>query len=566
MVIINESKPIKIPGITSLFISVDPYNEQIGNIIYENTDVYRWHKNLKQYEIPLKNSSVVIDKISEFDDVYINGLLEENKPIFNYVNKNSFKYELFQHQVDAINYGCNNDKWLLLDDCGLGKTATSIYLAEELYKQGKIEHCLIICGVDSLRSNWKKEIEKFSTLDCMILGNRETRNKTITYESISYRANQLLNEIKEFFIITTITTMRSDDIINAFNNSTNKIDMIVLDEAHRMKGAAGKTKSKQSVNLLQLNAKYKLAMSGTLVVNNPVDLYAPLVWIGQINDETLTEFKKYYCIYNEKLDRYDGFKNLDTLKEQLSVCSLRRLKTEVLKDLPEKFIIPQFLDMDDKQSKFYQDVLNNERQSVDKVSLSKKNLLGKIVRLRQATSCPQFMTTQSITSIKIERCVEMINDLVGVKNEKVVVFTGFKEVVSQLSELLGSYKPIILTGDTNSYDFDKGYFDFQNNENEKLLIATYQKLGTGVNLNSARYLIFIDTPWTSSDFNQACDRVYRIGSNKTVFIYNLICNNTIDEKVWELVNYKQALSDFLIDDTIKDDSALMSLQKYILDL
>ena len=566
MVTISERKPKKIPGITSLFISIDHYDKNIGDAISSLSEVYRYDKKTKEYEVPIKNVSQLLDKISEFDDITLNSCIDEQHSYYNYVNKDSFKFKLFQHQVDAINYGCNKDKWLLLDDCGLGKTATAIYLAEELYRQGKLEHCLIICGVDSLRTNWKKEIEKFTNLSCMILGDRVTRKGTTTYEGVAYRTEQLKNKINEFFIITTITTIRDDNIVEAFNNSVNKIDMIVLDEAHRMKGAAGKSKSKQGVNLLELNAKYKLAMSGTLVVNNPVDMYAPLVWIGETPKDSLTEFKKYYCEYNEKLDRYDGFKNLDVLKEQLNTCSLRRLKTEVLKDLPEKFIIPQFLDMSDKQLKFYNEVLDGERQSVDKVSLSRNNLLGRIVRLRQATSCPQTLTSQEINSIKIDRCVEMVNDLVGVRSEKLVIFSGFKDVVYDLANQLQQYRPIVLTGDTSNEDFDKGYFNFQNNENEKLLIATYQKLGTGVNLNSARYLIFIDTPWTSSDFNQACDRVYRIGSNKTVFIYNLICNNTIDEKVWELVNYKQALSDFLIDDKIVNESALQSLQKYILDL
>ena len=561
MINIKEDKPQKIPGITSLFLKIKPFNKDVGEIIKENVDPYYYDKANKVYEVPLKNVNVLIDKLSDIEDIEIFGYKEPNtKPIL-YVNKDSFKYKLFDHQVDAINFGCNHDKWLLLDDMGLGKTLSAIYLAEELHRQGKIEHCMIICGIDSLRSNWKNEIEKFSDLSCMILGESLTRNGNIKYKSVTERAVQLKNKIDEFFIITTLTTIRSDDFVAAFNTSENNIGMIVVDEAHRCKDVG----SLQGKNLIQLKAPYKVAMSGTIVVNNPLDLYAPFVFIGQAQDKSIEMFKKYYCQYNSNIGAYDGFRNLDTLKEQLDSCSLRRLKTDVL-DLPEKLIIPQFLSMDDKQSKFYKDVVSGVKESVDLVSLSNKNLLGKIVRLRQATSCPQIMTSQEIRSIKVDRCVEMVNDLVGVKNEKLVIFTGFKDVVDQLSHLLKEYNPIVLTGDTKLSDFEKGKYDFQNNDDCKLLIATYQKLGTGVTLNKARYLIFIDTPWTSSDFNQACDRVHRIGSDRTVFIYNLICNGTIDNVVWELVNFKQALSDYIVDDKIENDKAMQRLAKYIQDL
>jgi SNF2 family DNA or RNA helicase len=98
-----------------------------------------------------------------------------------------------------------------------------------------------------------------------------------------------------------------------------------------------------------------------------------------------------------------------------------------------------------------------------------------------------------------------------------------------------------------------------------VFIGTWQKCGTGITLTAANYMIFIDVPWTDGAFQQASDRIHRIGSNIPVFIYVLITNDTIDEKVWEIVNDKAALSDFVVDDVISTNS-LKSLQKYIQEL
>ena len=96
----------------------------------------------------------------------------------------------------------------------------------------------------------------------------------------------------------------------------------------------------------------------------------------------------------------------------------------------------------------------------------------------------------------------------------------------------------------------------------KILIGTWQKIGTGLTLTAANYMIFLDTPWTYSIFDQACDRIHRISQTKPVFIYNLIASNTIDERVKYLLNLKKSLSDFVVDNTLTDQS-LAYLRQYI---
>ena len=151
------------------------------------------------------------------------------------------------------------------------------------------------------------------------------------------------------------------------------------------------------------------------------------------------------------------------------------------------------------------------------------------------------------------------------RGEKVVVFSTFKESVKYLAEELKKYKPLVCTGDTKDSIVDNNIDLFQNNDNYKLIIATHQKLGTGVTLNRASYMIFIDTPFTAAAFQQSCDRIYRIGTKKPVFIYNLICEDTIDERVSQIITKKQAMSDYIIDDKLTNEN-MEVLKNYILDL
>ena len=135
----------------------------------------------------------------------------------------------FDHQLEAINFGLAQEKWLLLDSMGLGKTNSIIWLAETLKRRGVIDHCFIICGVNSLKQNWKKEIAKFSTESAVVLGEHVTRTGSIRYKSMEKRAEQLRDPIDEFFVITNLESLLDDRIIEAFKKSSNKFGMIAFD-------------------------------------------------------------------------------------------------------------------------------------------------------------------------------------------------------------------------------------------------------------------------------------------------------------------------------------------------
>lgn len=553
MIYIFEDKSHKLSGNTSLFLSF-MYNEEVINII-KSSGPSNFNKTTRLWETPVTSLSYLLDNLTYYDDITLRvmddeGPKEVSVPILEY------KTEPFKYQLEGITYGLNHDKWLLLDSPGLGKSLQTIYLAEELSAQRGLQHCLIVCGVATLRANWEKEIKRHSSKDCVIIGKKLNSKGKIKWDTVSQRANQLRNKIDEFFIIINIETLRSEEVVEALKESVNKIDMIIFDEAHKAKGWS----SQQGKNLLKLkDYTYKVACTGTLLMNNPLDAYVPLKWIG-VEKSTVTAFKGQYCEFGGfGGHEIVGFKNLNVLKDELDSCSLRRTKD--LLDLPPKNIINEYIEMSEEHRSFYDSVKEGVRSECDKIELNSSNILALTTRLRQATSCPSVLTSSGIVSSKIERCIDLVDEIVT-NGDKVVIMSTFKEPVYQLAEALKQYNPVIGTGDLKDQEVSNNIDLFQNNEKYKVFIGTTSKVGTGITLTKARYMICIDSPWTAALQEQVEDRIHRIGSTQPVFIYRLICENTIDVMVSKLLERKKAISDFIIDD-VNDEDTMNILRKFI---
>jgi len=278
MIQIQELRPpLKISGISSFGISFD-YDPEIVDAV-KTLPTYYYHKNERIWEIPADNLARALDALTFFSDITLKlqpEIQNPNSDDFRITESElrQFHFTPFQHQIDAINYGLDpaHTKWLLLDSMGVGKSLEIIGLAETLKRRGQIDHCLVICGVDSLRQNWKREIQKFSTESCIVLGEKISRTGRVSYETIPVRARILKEPISEFFVIVNAATLRSDEFIEAFKKSKNKFGMIAVDEAHRF---ATKT-SQQGTNLLKLKSEFKIAATGTLLINSPISCYMPL--------------------------------------------------------------------------------------------------------------------------------------------------------------------------------------------------------------------------------------------------------------------------------------------------
>ena len=478
MIHITEiSPPKKISGLSSICVTFD-YNQYIVDSL-KTVPTFYYHKKDNIWEFPVCYLGRLLDSLILLDEIKLKLLNTPESGEFHFgrqfnleplseTEKISFKMKPFDHQLEAINYGLSHEKWLLLDSMGLGKTNSIIWLAETLKRRGVIDHCFIICGVNSLKQNWKKEIQKFSTETAVVLGEYTTRTGKVRYRSMDKRAAQLKDPIDEFFVITNLESLRDDRIIEAFKKSSNKFGMIAFDEAHK---AATKT-SQQGTNLLKLDAPFKIAATGTLITNNPLSAYVPLSWTG--NDQsTLTSYKSQYCNFGGfKNSQVIGFKNLEVLQEEINNCSLRRTLDQVRSDMPSKTVTLEVLELEDDQRKFYEAIKEGVKEEADKIELKSANLLALTTRLRQATACPGLLTTQKIESIKVTRCLEYIEELTS-QGEKVVVLSVFKETLNDLAAKLGQFRFSLNTGDTPDAIVASNIERFQTDPNEQVCIGTW---------------------------------------------------------------------------------------------
>ena len=555
MITIEEKLNSKVPGTSSLYVSFE-YNKDIVEALKNSVTVANYDKKSKVWEVPVTDLASIINSVNVFDDIELKLKPDEKKQPVKDVQLSEFKTTPFPYQEEGIKFGLSHDKWLLLDAPGLGKTLQMLYLALELKKREGIEHCLIICGVNNLKFNWKREIEKHTEESCYILGQRITKSGKFTIGSVNDRVADLNRIIDEFFVVTNIETLRDANVVKGINKGANKFDLIIIDEVHRCKNPT----AVQSKNFLKLtSAKYRVALTGTLLLNSPLDAYIPLKWIGKEHC-SFSNFKYYYCNYTGFFNNdFVGYRNVDTLKEQLNECSLRRTKD--LLDLPEKTIITQIVEMNPAQEAFYSNIQAGIVDQVDKVDMSTANILSMVARLRQATECPSVLTTENIKSEKVSVAEDLVEQIVS-GDEKVVVFSTFKDTLNTLKEDLKQYKPLLCTGDVPDVIINENIEKFQNDNEHMVMLCTTSKMGTGVTLNRATHAIFVSNPWTAADCQQCEDRIHRIGSKKPVFIHYLISNNTIDQRVDELVHDKGAISDYIIDDKIEERS-IDSLRKYI---
>ena len=554
MIYIEEIIPIKVVGTSSLKITFE-YNAAVVEIL-RSFDGALFHKKLCFWELPIIHLAQLVDKLTYLDDIDLK-LLDSKENSSKIYKLSNYKLPPLEHQIDGIQYGLNHNRWLLLDACGLGKTATVIHIVEELVKANKVHQCLVICGVNTLKTNWLMEIKKHSDLSCRILGSRIGKRGGLIIGSLADRLEDIKSKIQETVVITNIETLRSDEIINELKkNKPNKFDMIVVDELHKAKSVT----SAQGKHLLQLTADYQIGLTGTPLMNSPIDTFLPLKWLG-VEHSTKTYFNEFYCNYVGKFNNIlVGYKHLEVLKEQLDSVSLRRTK-DIL-NLPPKTIIEEYLDMDSKQSDFYQCVKDGLVEEIDKVKINKASLLGMVTRLRQATACPSILTSENIPSVKIQRAVDLVEEIVA-DGEKVIVFSTFKEPIYHLEALLSKYNPLVCTGDKKDIEIENNKNIFQKDNSRKVLLATFAKMSTGVTLTASRYIICIDCCWTAADNDQAESRIERIGAKNKLSIYYLMAKNTIDEHVWDIVNNKSVIGDFVVDNKITD---IERLKRLIIDM
>lgn len=454
-----------------------------------------------------------------------------------------YKTTPFEHQKESFVFGMEHERWLLGDEQGLGKTKQAIDIAVAKKKECGYKHCLIVCGVNGLKWNWLKEIETHSNEKGYILGQRITRDK-ITVGGTADKISDLnrLDSIDEYFIVTNIESLRETKIQQILGTlcENKTIGVVVIDEIHKCKNPS----SKQGKGILKLNSEYKLAMTGTPLMNTPLDLYIILKWLGY-EKHAFYSFKNHYC----EMGGYGGYevigyKNLDELQKRLDNVMLRRVKSDVF-DLPDKLYVDEYVEMTKEQTSLYTEVLAGIYSEIDRISTA-VNPLAELIRLRQVTGNPAILSSTVVDSAKLDRLEELVDDAVS-NDKKVVVFSNWTQMTDAIYKRLARYYPSIITGEIKDEGRQQEVDAFQNNPVCKVIIGTVGAMGTGLTLTAGTVEIFVDEPWNNALKEQAVDRCHRIGTTHNVTIYTLLCKDTIDERIHDLVLKKGAIADAMVD-------------------
>lgn len=418
------------------------------------------------------------------------------------------------------------------------------------------KHCLIVCGVNGLKWNWVEEIKTHSNEQAYILGQRQRAGKTVI-GSTADKLNDIMNLFKAndtapYFLITNVESLRNEQIVTNLKLLCQKkiINIVAADEVHKMKNPT----SQQGKGFLQIQPECKIAMTGTPLMNNPFDLYIILKWLGY-EKHTFNAFKHHYATYGG-YGGYEviGYKYLDELQAKLDKVMLRRLKSDVL-DLPEKTHITEYVEMTPKQAQIYKEISSEIRMNIDQIKMA-NNPLAELIRMRQATGYTGILSSKVCESAKLDRMEELVSDAIE-NNKQVVIFSNWTQMTDVVYDrLCGKYPLAVITGQTKDAERQQMVEKFQSGK-AKVIIGTIGAMGTGITLTAGTVEIFLDEPWNRANKEQAEDRCHRVGTKQNVTIYTILCKDTIDERINELVEKKGKMADALVDGKISIDKSAM---------
>lgn len=212
--------------------------------------------------------------------------------------------------------------------------------------------------------------------------------------------------------------------------------------------------------------------------------------------------------------------------------------------------------MTGKQSQIYKEISMEIQANIDKIKMA-NNPLAELIRMRQATGYTGILSSTITESAKIDRLEELVEEAVA-NNKKVVIFSNWTQMTSPIyNRLSKNYKGVIITGETADVERQVNVNHFQTNPDCKFIVGTIGAMGTGLTLTAGTVVVFMDEPWTMANKQQAIDRCHRIGTKSNITVYTIMCKNTIDERIHEIVESKGAMADALIDGKITGDKTAL---------
>jgi len=441
------------------------------------------------------------------------------------LNANLRDYQMFG--LDWLNF-LHEFKFggILADDMGLGKTIQTLAFLQVIKERGELSKPTLIIMPTSLIGNWKNEIKKF------------TQNLSFLELYGVDRADKFAKMNEHDIILTTYSLAQRDE------EQYLKEDFyyIILDEAQKIKNP----NTKLSVAIKTFKSDHKLALSGTPIENHLGELWSIFDFLMGGFLDNLRTFRSFF---QTPIEKEHDMTRRALLNKKIAPFILRRTKDEVVHELPPKTEIVKRATFEPKQAKLYENIRvtmeSKVREAIKGKGLSRSHItiLDALLKLRQVCCSPEILKLEAAkkvkTSAKLEMFLELIESLQE-EGKKVLVFSQFTTMLTIMEREIKKrkYNYTKLTGSTRKREeaiekFTKG--------DANIFLISLKAGGVGLNLVEADTVIHYDPWWNPAVENQATDRAYRIGQDKAVFVYKLIVENSIEEKIIQLQERKKSL-------------------------
>lgn len=468
---------------------------------------------------------------------------------------------LYKYQREGIKKLVPLSGLLLGDDMGVGKTPQLIQTAKAL----NAESTLVVCPAQ-LKWNWRNEIKKWwpEARVQIVDGDVEDRRAQL-FEA---EADVFVANYESFFTRIEVTPeMRKKNkalaksgqkFVKVIMPGLDKLfwDILILDEAHKVKDR--KSNNTKAMKALRRQADRCYLATGTPILNSAQELWSLLNILYPKVFTSFWSFVEEFCIvYNngygtEIVDIVElEDPRIQKLRKLIDPIFLRRTKEEVFPDMPEKIVTKVPIRLDDEQIRNYMEMEEKMLTECRGETIFSPIAMAQIVRLKQICIDPTLMIedcTDPLSGPKVDAALEIIESAGG---NKVVVFSQWSRVVNRFAKTLRKKKIEcdVITGEVDGEERQRLVDDFQNDGETQVLVCTTEAGGVGINLTAADSVIFFDKLWTPKINEQAEDRVHRHGQTKTVNIWYLHAENTVEDAIEEVLNHKTKVSDIIIERT-----------------
>ena len=470
-----------------------------------------------------------------------------------------FKTKPYAHQLTALEKSWNKETYAYFMEMGTGKTKVLIDNLAMLYDKGKVDGALIIAPKGVIGTWYKQEIpnhlpdhiENVSVMWQSLITKKQKNNLDALFKAEEKLHILIMN-------VEALSTSKGTEFAARFLNSHKTL--MAIDESTTIKNSS----AKRTKNILALSkyAKYRRIMTGSPVTKNPLDLYSQCEFLSPwlLNFQSFYAFRNRYAemktihARGRSIQVVHKFQNIGELSDKLKGFSYRVLKEDCL-DLPDKIYIKRNIALTSEQLKLYQQMKTMALAVLNGKQVTSVTVLTQLMRLHQIT-CGHFTADDGSTQlVKSNRITELMNVLEEVEG-KAIIWANYQHditnIIKAIVEEYGEESIVDYYGLTPQENRQENIQQFQNNPKCRFLIGTPQTGGYGITLTAANTVIYYSNGYDLEKRLQSEDRAHRIGQKKTVTYIDLICEDTVDEKIVKALRDKINIASEVMGEELKD--------------